>query len=96
MTEAPEVLYHYTTAKGLMGILESNILWATDLRNMNDFSELTYSMNLIECMLKEAIDSKDNSSFTKYVLSKGDPLLTAKLRFWMRHYLKCSTWLYYP
>jgi hypothetical protein len=51
-----EVLYHYTTAKGLLGILESNVLWAGDLSYMNDFSEFKYAENLIENELKKAIE----------------------------------------
>jgi hypothetical protein len=48
MGERPKVLYHYTTAQGLIGILKSNTLWASDLQYLNDFSELRYAENLIE------------------------------------------------
>lgn len=36
----PPVLYHYTDAKGLLGILRSRRLWASDARFLNDTSEL--------------------------------------------------------
>lgn len=55
MTELPKVLYHYTTAQGLLGILESHRLWATNLHFMNDFSELKYAGNLMDSMLQAAI-----------------------------------------
>ena len=34
-------LWHYTTAGGLMGILKSQQLWATNLRYLNDSEEFT-------------------------------------------------------
>lgn len=36
---APAHVYHYTTAEGLYGILESNAVWAADCRFLNDTSE---------------------------------------------------------
>lgn len=50
----PGIIYHYTTADGLIGILESNEFWATALNYMNDASELTYAQRLI----KDVIDSR--------------------------------------
>jgi len=44
----PNVLYHYTSADGLIGILTSKSIWLTDLRYMNDLSELQYANQLIE------------------------------------------------
>lgn len=46
-TSIPEVLYHYTTAEGLIGILSSSSMWMTNLRYMNDLSELQYARELI-------------------------------------------------
>lgn len=34
-------LFHYTSEAGLNGILESQALWATNIRHLNDFRELT-------------------------------------------------------
>jgi hypothetical protein len=38
-SSAPEHVYHYTSAEGLCGILQSNAVWATDCRFLNDASE---------------------------------------------------------
>lgn len=38
-SRAPEHVYHYTSAEGLYGILESNAVWAADCRFLNDTSE---------------------------------------------------------
>jgi hypothetical protein len=35
----PELLYHYTTQDGLLGILETKCIWATHFRCLNDTSE---------------------------------------------------------
>jgi len=40
----PEFLTHYTDADGLRGILESRSLRATEIRFLNDPSELSYSL----------------------------------------------------
>jgi hypothetical protein len=45
--QIPNVLYHYTSADGLIGILTSKSIWLTDLRYMNDLSELQYSRELV-------------------------------------------------
>ena len=38
----PATLYHYTDARGLLGIVESRALWATDFRYLNEGKELLY------------------------------------------------------
>ena len=51
----PEVLYHYTNPQGLLGILESNCLWATSARYLNDSSEFSYGLGLIGKAIEEGI-----------------------------------------
>lgn len=36
------ILYHYTSLAGLMGIVKSRSLWATEIRYLNDADELIY------------------------------------------------------
>jgi hypothetical protein len=57
VTEAPRLLYHYTTAQGLLGILRSNTLWASNLNYMNDLSELKYAGNLMDSELTKAMEA---------------------------------------
>jgi hypothetical protein len=47
-------LYHYTTLSGLLGIVSSKVLWASDVRYMNDAAELRYTLDL----LTEAIQTR--------------------------------------
>jgi hypothetical protein len=42
----PARVYHYTSTDGLLGILDSGHLWATDLRYLNDTSELHFGRSL--------------------------------------------------
>jgi hypothetical protein len=42
-----ERLYHYTTFGGLLGIVHTSTLWASDIRYMNDSAELKHTVDLI-------------------------------------------------
>jgi hypothetical protein len=81
MTETPKLLYHYTTAQGLLGILKSNVLWASNLLYMNDFSELKYSIELIKSELEKAFNVSNpnlkNSPFFPMILDILDATLSA-------------------
>lgn len=48
-------LYHYTTFKGLLGIIGSRTLWASDVRYMNDSAELRHTADLIKAEVQERI-----------------------------------------
>jgi hypothetical protein len=43
----PSTLYHYTTALGLLGIIQSNRLWASNARFLNDSSEIAYAVDVV-------------------------------------------------
>ena len=48
----PEVLWHYTTAIGLMGVLNTETFWATDTRFLNDASEIAYGVDTFMRVLR--------------------------------------------
>jgi hypothetical protein len=52
----PVMLHHYTTADGLLGILRTEHIWASNVRYMNDASELEYARKLISEELRFAIE----------------------------------------
>ncbi|MGQ0710161.1 MAG: DUF2971 domain-containing protein [Rhodoferax sp.] len=52
---APDLLFHYTSANGLRGILESSRLWATNYRFLNDASEVAYGVSLFEALIQERL-----------------------------------------
>lgn len=44
-------LWHYTSADGLVGILKSQCIWATDYRHLNDCLELKHAKNILQGQL---------------------------------------------
>ncbi|MDP3142879.1 MAG: DUF2971 domain-containing protein [Candidatus Omnitrophota bacterium] len=44
--EPPPILYHYTSAAGLLGIVTQRCIWATDLHFLNDSRELIHALEL--------------------------------------------------
>ncbi|MFN3816594.1 DUF2971 domain-containing protein [Brevundimonas sp.] len=82
--EVPSVLYHYTDAAGLIGILTSGRLRATDFRYLNDISEVVHTARLLMGMIAEKI--KDGATPTvnllySSLLSKGSFLSEAEQTF---------------
>jgi len=52
-----ERLYHYTNFTGLLGIVDSRALWASDIRYMNDSAELKHTADLIRSEITLRIDA---------------------------------------
>lgn len=57
-TEAP-LLYHYTSAAGLMGIVQKREIWATESNYLNDPSEVSYASKVLVGLLRRAADGAD-------------------------------------
>src|SRR5262245_62798120 len=49
----PQVLWHYTTGNGLVGIVETDQLWTTQISCVNDSTELRYGVSLLSDALIE-------------------------------------------
>jgi hypothetical protein len=49
----PKHLYHYTSQKGLLGILKSKKLWMTHILYLNDSSEFTHTLDLVKSELSK-------------------------------------------
>ncbi len=52
-------LYHYTSLKGMMGIASSGELWASEIRCVNDASELGHFGGLLNAILSDHIEMRD-------------------------------------
>lgn len=50
-----DVLFHYTTAEGLKGIIEKAELWATSAYFLNDTAEITYGYGVLSASLEDWI-----------------------------------------
>lgn len=71
----PEILYHYTDSSGLLGIVNSKILWATDIWFVNDLVEATYGLKRVRRYLDETRppEGSDEERFvenTKWLLRR--------------------------
>jgi len=61
----PRMLYHYTNSAGLLGILNSGTIWASDLAYLNDASEMQYAVTMVSDIYDEVIEEKDNDIVTE-------------------------------
>lgn len=52
-----DLVWHYTSAQGFMGILETHAIWASGVQSLNDDQEILYGIDLIRASAKDA--SKD-------------------------------------
>ena len=81
-------LYHYTSLHGLMGIIQSRQLRASELRYMNDSTELLYALDLLQSAITlrshQATDDKILlSNFSDWLhnqIARGPMLFSASFR----------------
>ena len=60
--DLPEIIYHYTTQDGLLGILKESALWVTKIHYLNDASELIEPLHVADTVLtklKQQLDIED-------------------------------------
>ena len=75
----PEVLYHYTSGEGLLNILNSGHIWASDAAYMNDPGELRYGFDLLADLAKTASsDGKLSKSILKNLLNEINQVVEEK------------------
>lgn len=64
-----DTLYHYTTLNGLLGIVDSGHLRASDVRYMNDSTELRHTLDLMrEHITRRVIAGTDHPSLLNQLL----------------------------
>lgn len=64
-SQPPRLLYHYTSLGGLRGIIASRSFWASDVRFMNDASELAYAAEVISNVVAETLATVTSSVLKK-------------------------------
>lgn len=62
------LLYHYTDARGLYGIVTSQQLWCSDAGFVNDAQEIQYGLGLIDRIITSLIDEPDRSENSRRFL----------------------------
>lgn len=83
-----ETLYHYTSFKGLLGIVDSGVLWASDVRYMNDSAEMKHTADLIRADIVSRIAGGHNNpkllnqflDWVSYRITNGHMLFGASFR----------------
>jgi hypothetical protein len=55
----PDFLHHYTSQDGLIGIIDSSSLWASNVSYLNDATEFDLSLRLIQDSLSQAIQTSE-------------------------------------
>src|SRR2546422_77751 len=63
--EPPPILYHYTSRRGLQGILEGRAIWASEARYLNDARELTTAID----QMREILATRSVSDLRTRMLS---------------------------
>ena len=61
VAQAPPVLYHYTSGRGLLGIIERREIWLSDCAYLNDRSELKHADHILRAIISD-LKSADNNS----------------------------------
>ena len=51
----PETIYHYTTQKGILGIIPTRTMWATQAHFLNDRNEVFLTFKLLERELRRMV-----------------------------------------
>jgi hypothetical protein len=73
-------IYHYTSLKGLTGIIEKQCIYATHISFLNDRTEYKYSVDLMKNVVKKLYETKCNLEIYDYLL-KNLQLLYSSERF---------------
>lgn len=81
-------LYHYTTVAGLFGIVENNCFWLTNLKYMNDSSELIHAWQIIKNTINDLKNSTEFCPFFKELL---DIIYNDKQHHTTDYYAACFT-----
>ena len=77
-SDAPPILYHYTAPEGLLGIIESRTLWATDAEFLNDAQELQFGRaELREALLRAAEELSADSGAYDAAVSRATVMRSA-------------------
>ena len=78
-----DTLYHYTSLNGVMGIVESGSLRATDIRFFNDAAEMKHAADLLRTVIAQREEA-----------GTSNPRLLVQLREWLSHRLTDGHMLY--
>jgi len=81
MSQPQEILYHYTTQNGLLGILKNRKIWATNILFLNDSKEFNHTLELAMDFLKDgnSLAQQDLHSTASNLFSHGPSVYVTSL-----------------
>lgn len=62
-----DYLYHYTSAEGLIGIVKTREIWATNILYLNDVREFRHGVELGEKYVKRLLEKADDPDEREYL-----------------------------
>jgi hypothetical protein len=68
-------LYHYTTQKGLLGIVRSREMWVTHTQYLNDRREFVHAVDLARVEIKRLLETSSTDSAQKESLQRMEEAL---------------------
>lgn len=66
----PALLYHYTSTDGLIGILQSGSIWATNLRYLNDVEEFEHGLGFLVPAFRKQIAAINSAPWANYLVEQ--------------------------
>jgi hypothetical protein len=63
-----DIVWHYTDGDGLLGILQSGTLYATQVASLNDMNETKYATDLFQSSIKQLIEEKKDDETSRIFL----------------------------
>jgi hypothetical protein len=82
----PTRLFHYTPQAGLLGIIKSNVLWATNALYLNDSSELLYGLSVAREHMSAVVAKSD---IVREFLRRAEQLLDLSVLTPGRQFYAC-------
>jgi hypothetical protein len=82
-----ETIWHYTNSAGLLGILRTNTLWATDARFLNDAAEVRYGIDVVLRTIQDLDLTHRRNETIAFLFGLLDPD-QGPLRPWLRETLR--------
>ncbi len=67
---APEYLYHYTSVRGIEGILKSKVVWASVLHFLNDSMEWKHAFELAQTQIVRQLGERKDDDQWDYLLQE--------------------------
>lgn len=68
-TAAPDLVYHYTSLEGFVGIIQSRSLWLSDYSYLNDRRELTHGVDVVCEVVDEMLRAHPESTINELLLA---------------------------